>query len=62
MTKWETFDTGSGFAVATTDRPTRRIATVPYGKMIDGKCEGYEQAEADARLIVAALNQYDPGQ
>ena len=54
---WESYEAMSSFVVATmptADKERRRITEVPCGPMRDGKCPGYEQAEADARLIAAA--------
>lgn len=53
---WSFFDTGlNGFAVAhQIGTATRRHAMVPYRERTHGICEGFEEAEANARLIAAA--------
>lgn len=54
---WEYFDGGlNGFAILPANNKGPRLAHVYYGKMADGKCEGYESAEANARRIVACVN------
>lgn len=52
---WHCFDGGlNGFAVADSSKGTPRLAHVGYREMTNGRCEGYEQAKADAKLIAKA--------
>ena len=50
------FDTGSeGFALQLNGK---RVGKIDYGKMRDGKCDGYEAARAVCKEITRALNSH----